>query len=205
MKYADINKRFTEIVAEYIANGYTINTDTMGGCQSGSLANVDLTDGKELIRVFVETKSVWDDFDACKENGMEWFAYDEVSVVAGRCTDNVRINKRKNDIVWNHHLEIISCDTFYKIGGYHSDFYGTKEDSQNQQRKSRERHKNEKYETRKEKVFPAYANAIVLPFMKRQKGCKTIKLSDIERVIKEEYEGKKTYYVCAKKRRYKIA
>lgn len=205
MKFADINKRFTEIVAEYIAKGYTINSDTMSGCQSDSFANVDLTDGKELIRVVLETESYWDDYSTCVENGMEWFTYDTIKVVVGRCTDKVRINKRKQDIVWNHHLEIISCDTFYKIGGYYSDFYGTKEDSQNQQRKSHERYKNVKYEPRKEKVFPASANAIVLPFMKRQKGCKTIKLSDIEKVIKEEYEGKKTYYVCAKKRRYKIA
>lgn len=205
MKYADINKRFTEIVAEYIAKGYTINSDTMSGCQSGAIANVDLTDGKELIRVVIETESLWDDYAACVENGMECFCYDTVKVVAGRCADKVRINKRKNDTVWNHHLEIISCDTFYRIGGYGSDFYGTKEDSQYQQRKSRERHKNNKYEPRKEKVFPVSANAIMLSFMKRQHGCKTIKLSDIEKVIKEEYDGKKTYYVCAKKRRYKIA
>ena len=32
MKFADINKRFTEIVAEYIAKGYTINTKTMDSC-----------------------------------------------------------------------------------------------------------------------------------------------------------------------------
>lgn len=205
MKFADINKRFTEIVAEYIANGYTIHTTTMSGCQSGSIANVDLTDGKEIIRVVIETESFWDDYKTCVENGMECFCYYTVKVVVGRCTDNVRINERNNDIVWNHHLEIISCDTFYRIGGYDSDFFGTKEDSQNQQRKSRERYKYRHSEPRKEKVFPVSANAIMLPFMKRQQGCKTIKLSDIEKVIKEEYEGKKTYYVCAKKRRYKIA
>ena len=30
MKYADINKKYTAIIAEYLANGYTINTRIMG-------------------------------------------------------------------------------------------------------------------------------------------------------------------------------
>lgn len=31
MKYAEINKRYTEIVSEYMAAGYTLNTATMTG------------------------------------------------------------------------------------------------------------------------------------------------------------------------------
>lgn len=41
MKYADINKRFSEIVTEYLNKGYTFNTATMGGSQ-GEVAKVDL-------------------------------------------------------------------------------------------------------------------------------------------------------------------
>lgn len=33
MKYIDINKRYTEIVTEYMARGYIINTRTMSGSQ----------------------------------------------------------------------------------------------------------------------------------------------------------------------------
>ena len=49
MKYAEINKKFTEKVAEYLSMGYSFNTRTMAGrvC-SGS--KVDLTDGNEIIR-----------------------------------------------------------------------------------------------------------------------------------------------------------
>ena len=50
MKYIDINQNFTAKVAEYIAKGYTINTATMSGSQ-GEVAHVDLTDGKQVVRV----------------------------------------------------------------------------------------------------------------------------------------------------------
>lgn len=52
MKYIDINQRFTAKVAEYIAKGYTINTATMSGSQ-GEVAHVDLTDGKQVVRVLL--------------------------------------------------------------------------------------------------------------------------------------------------------
>ena len=45
MKYVDINKRFTEIVSEYIAAGYMMNTSSMNGSE-GEISKVDLTDGK---------------------------------------------------------------------------------------------------------------------------------------------------------------
>lgn len=52
MKYIDINQKFTAKVAEYIAKGYTINTATMSGSQ-GEVAHVDLTDGKQVVRVLL--------------------------------------------------------------------------------------------------------------------------------------------------------
>ena len=53
MKYADINRRFTEIVAEWLAKGYSINTASMSGSQ-GETAKIDLTDGKEIVRILVD-------------------------------------------------------------------------------------------------------------------------------------------------------
>ena len=60
MKYADINKRYTEIISEYMATGYTLNSSTMTGSQ-GETASIDLTDGKEIIRVLVSRFSDWGD------------------------------------------------------------------------------------------------------------------------------------------------
>lgn len=45
MKYIDINRKFTETVSSYIAQGYIINTASMSGSQ-GEVAHIDLTNGK---------------------------------------------------------------------------------------------------------------------------------------------------------------
>lgn len=52
MKYAEINKRYTEIVSEHISKGYILNTATMTGSQ-GEIASVDLTNGEEIFRVVI--------------------------------------------------------------------------------------------------------------------------------------------------------
>jgi hypothetical protein len=63
MKYIDINQKFTAKVAEYIAKGYTINTATMSGSQ-GEVAHVDLTDGKQVVRVLLDSFTEYDSFAA---------------------------------------------------------------------------------------------------------------------------------------------
>lgn len=77
MTYEDINNRFTEIVAEYIAKGYTFNTSSMGGSQ-GEIANIDLTNGKEIIRVVVSSFNNWRE------------SVEGVEISIGKSTDNVR-------------------------------------------------------------------------------------------------------------------
>ena len=118
MKYADINKRFTEIVAEYMAKGYTINASTMSGSQ-GETAKIDLTDGTEIIRVIV---------DSFYENGDD-YAIDGDEIIVGKVTDNVKPNGHGYlDTVWNQRLEIITRERFYLLDKQ-SDFYTTKEEA----------------------------------------------------------------------------
>ena len=49
---------YTETITNFIAQGYQIHTDSMGGTQ-GEIARVDLSNGLEIIRVFLETDSDW--------------------------------------------------------------------------------------------------------------------------------------------------
>ena len=63
MKYIDINQKFTAKVAEYIAKGYTINTATMSGSQ-GEVAHVDLTDGRQVVRVLLDSFTEYDSFNS---------------------------------------------------------------------------------------------------------------------------------------------
>lgn len=71
MKYIDINQKFTAKVAEYIAKGYTINTATMSGSQ-GEVAHVDLTDGKQVVRVLLDSFTEYDSFNSL--SGLEMSA-----------------------------------------------------------------------------------------------------------------------------------
>lgn len=196
MKYADINKKFTEKVAEYIAKGYTINTKTMDSCGGiGVFAGVDLTNGKEIIRVYIKDKHYFD------MESDDFISYDMVCIVVGKDTRNVPINEPNHrGYIDNDRMEIISEEIYYQIAG--KDFFGTREDSEKQQKKSHERIR-ARHVYKGTKTFPYPANARVLSFMQRQKGCKTIKLADIEKVVKDESNG--TYWVYAKNKRYQIA
>lgn len=121
MKYADINKKYTEIVAEYIGRGYTINTASMSGTQ-GETAKVDLTNGTEIIRVLVHTFHDWKVFDV-----------EGVEIIVGRVTDDVVPNASERlSTVWNNRLEILVSERFYKLGENRrgEKFYGTKDEGE---------------------------------------------------------------------------
>ena len=97
MKYADINKKYTAIIAEYLANGYTINTRTMGGSQ-GDYAHIDLTNGTEVIRILVETFHEWGKLSI---EGLE--------IIVGRADSEVIPNCESDYCtLWNNRLDIIS-------------------------------------------------------------------------------------------------
>lgn len=116
MRYSDINKRYTEIVAEYIAKGYTINTTTMSGHQ-GETAKIDLTNGTEIIRIMIDSFRNW----KANEEGHE--------IIVGKSTDDdVKPNSESTwGTIWNGKLEVIYTERFYKIGEDRKNgtYYGT--------------------------------------------------------------------------------
>lgn len=106
MKYIDINQKFTAKVAEYIAKGYTINTATMSGSQ-GEVAHVDLTDGKQVVRVLLDSFTEYDSFNSL--SGLE--------IVVGAPADKVvPYDTARYNTIWNNRLEVIESERFYEIG-----------------------------------------------------------------------------------------
>lgn len=104
MKYIDINRKFTETVSSYIAQGYIINTASMSGSQ-GEIAHIDLTDGKQIVRVLLDSFTEWEDY-----NQLEG-----LKLVVGIAADNVKPNdNQRGDVIWNNRLDVISCEKFYK-------------------------------------------------------------------------------------------
>lgn len=131
MKYAEINKKYTQIVAEYFAKGYQVNSGTMSGTQ-GEIAKVDFTDGEEIIRVMLNS------LFASNFNGYE--------IIVGKCTENIKINGKSGIgcVIWNDRLEVVYCEKFYEIGedSKSGTEYGTEEQAKETRQKHRERYKN---------------------------------------------------------------
>ncbi len=132
MKYIDINKRFTEIVNEYLSNGYTINTSTMSGSQ-GETARVDVTDGTEVIRIVLD--SFYTGY-----TGLEG-----MKILVGRAEADVKPHLGGDRyIVWNNRLEVLRSESFYKIGSSRNGgaFYGSESEAEAANSKRIERYKN---------------------------------------------------------------
>lgn len=103
MKYADINAIFTAKVAEYIGNGYVINSTTMAGHQ-GEIAKVDLRNDHEIIRIW---------FGTAYRNFR-----DGLTVMVGRTTDERYLQpmtSRRSDTIWTNDLEVIEERTFWQM------------------------------------------------------------------------------------------
>ena len=176
MKFEQINRRFTEKVAELLSHGYIMNATTMGGSQ-GEIAKVDLTDGKKVVRVMLSTEHDWERIgDRC-------YTFDKVILTIGTNTDNVRIHgsDRFCDTIWNNHLIDVTTEEFYQIGR-RGNWYGTKEDAISQQDKSMERME---LDDRSKDITSAAAARIVLPFIRRQPRCKSVNISDIQKIEKK--------------------
>lgn len=119
--FKEINKRYTEIVAEYIGKGYTINTTSMNGSQ-GEIAKVDLTNGEEIIRVMINS---FFSYGAGHDGGVE--------IIIGKSTDNVKPNSSDNwNTVWNGKLKVLHSEKFFKLytDRQHETVYGTEEEAQ---------------------------------------------------------------------------
>lgn len=119
MKYADINKRYTEVVAEYMAKGYTVNTASMVGHQINEVAKIDLTDGKEIIRILLNSFTDW----KSDTRGFE-------IVVGKNVVDMVRPNVSDTwGTIWNNKLEVISTERFYSMSRDNADYFSTEEEA----------------------------------------------------------------------------
>ena len=104
MYFSDINKRFTDIVAEYIGNGYTINAATMCDVEE-EIAKVDLTNGNEIIRIQLRP-------EYSQSDKVEF-----ISLEVGKCPVNILPNYHNNLYhIRRSTLEILECEQFYQVG-----------------------------------------------------------------------------------------
>ena len=197
----DIENIYTDTVREYLDNGYRIYYPTMGGSQ-GEIAKIDLTNDKEVIRIFLGSKT-----ENYREHPVhKYMDLDYFTIIVGRNTDKLW-GDSFSDIIWNEHLELISEIRFYKIGRKNNSFFGTKQEAIDAMLKYYERLKFRSFNWAEERIEinSDEAKRIVLPFVKRQYKCKSATVKDIEKIEKIIFKNDKVYYVVqVKGKRYKM-
>lgn len=200
----DIENVYTNTIKEYMDKGYRIYYSTMGGTQ-GEIAKIDLTNDKEIIRILINSK-----VEYYREHPIhKYMDLDYLTIIVGRNTDKLWGN-HFSDIIWNEHLELISEIRFYKIGRKNNYFFGTKQEAIDAMCKYYDRFgfRNLYDKDRDEIIFSDKAKEIILPFIKRQRKCKSINVKQIEEVKKVIYYNRKNievhYFVKAKGQVFKI-
>ena len=198
----DIENVYTDTIKDYLNKGYRIYYPTMGGSQ-GEIAKIDLTNDKEVIRILLGSKT-----ENYREHPIhKYMDLDYLTIIVGRNTDKLRGNSF-SDIIWNEHLELISEIRFYKIGRRNNSFFGTKQEAIDAMCKYYERFDFRDLYSRDEIIFSDKAKEIILPWVKRQKKCKSVNVKQIDEVKKVIYYNRKNievhYYVKAKGQVFKI-
>lgn len=114
MKMVDINRRLTEKVTEYIAEGYIINSTTMAGHQ-GEIGKVDLVKGNTLIRVWLnsEHEFKWDDPNHWSDR--------KIVLRVGRWKYDY--DSRIDRTVWMNELVTVEEYIFYELGRFGNKWY----------------------------------------------------------------------------------
>ena len=193
MKYANINRRFTEIVAEWMAKGYTINTASMSGSQ-GETAKIDLTDGKEIIRILLERFS---DYAANVEG---------VEIIVGKALDaDVRPNSNDNwGTLWNNRLEVLQQERFFKIGESRvsGTQYGTEAEAKAAAELRVKRYIAKKCSSKSE-TFTGKAVEIAKRVIRRKSGVNRIIEADISVFKRNDADGA-SYFVSYRNKTYRL-
>lgn len=191
MKYIDINQKFTAKVAEYIAKGYTINTATMSGSQ-GEVAHVDLTDGKQVVRVLLDSFTEYDSFNSL--SGLE--------IVVGTPADKVvPYDTVRYNTIWNNRLEAIESERFYEIGSSKrrgNTFYGTKAEAEQAEALSVERYKAKSKTSPYIDLTDRYL-PLAVSIVKKRTGCTRVQKANV-RIHKDS----KGYIVSYRNELYRL-
>lgn len=192
-KKQDIDRMFTEKVSELLAQGYQINPATMDGSQ-GEIAHVDLRKGEELIRVLLERRSGWDDD-----------APDYLSLTVGRCAEPFRNDSfNAHETIWNNDLEILSEIKFASatLSLYDSPVYLDMASGTEAAKKRQRRWEARQLPNRRN--LPEASKSVALRWLKKQKGFKTCRLSEIESVVRVDDKTTRKLYCYEIKARGKI-
>lgn len=167
----DIDKIFTEIVADYISKNWIIYSSSIGENQ-GEKAKIDLVKDNEIVRILLD-----------KNYNYESYSY-TISVGIKKESSNLYRGKDFDKIFWNKDFEIIEEYKFYCIDkekSYFTDNFYFYQDCMNiryRRLKNTSCCESPKLYTNKSAWLIGYR------LCKQTKGYKTVKLKDIVGILK---------------------
>lgn len=171
MKLYDINVLFSKKVADYIGDGYIINTQSMGGSQ-GEVGKVDLVKGHQLIRIWLDQETAYNWHDR------EKFSGDMMVLRVSEWKHPAEDNINHDYTVWMSELEHIETHVFYKISNYSTWYVEDLQEAITAQNLRRDRYynRNPKHD---EPVTTDAMREIGAKYLKRKAGYKRVRMDEI--------------------------
>lgn len=205
---ADVEKRYSDIIANYFAEGWVVNAQTMDGSQ-GEKAKIHLRskDNNIIRNIHLE-----------RETEYAGKSYDKLVIYVEDYENNRDDYEQiySNNLIsgwttiWNGNGKLVLKEEYFLIKSAWS-YSSNKEtkltdkDGFEYVSKIREKRASIKNAGCCENLLPVETFSIVLPFLRRQPRCKTKKLSDILSVRKSTYYGV-SYLISTKNHNcYKLA
>lgn len=182
LKAQDIERVYSETVESYFQKGYTLNVNTMAGCQ-GEICKVDLRKGNEIIRVLLtDSNYVRNDDDFEYFIALQTLRYESTSS-----------RLRSRSTLWIEKGELIDELRFYEISSSKEVYTSDHEEYKRCKKLRWARMKAGAYDQNEYRVNLDPRK--VLQVVRRLKGCKTTKLADIKYVVHTSYKGKCEYSI----------
>lgn len=197
MKKQEIERMYTQKVAELLNQGWRVHASTMPGHQ-GEIAHIDLTDGSEIHRVLLQRELAWSHLD-------DGFHGDRITITVGRNTEEVWPGW--DSTIWNQRLEVLSQIEMAEIqtpdrrhpDGWYTDF-------EEAVRISKIRHaRREAQRLADAKELGDAYKSIALRWLRKQPKMKTCKLEDITKMTAwRTSDGHRSFRIEAKGKKYTL-
>ena len=177
-KKADIAKVYTAKVAELLADGYVFSFTNRGNQGEETKADFTNDNGKTVIRILV-----CEDSEILNET--KWHERADTLVVEARRYDNAD----QLPTIWNNKGEVIWQKVYYCLGNrYDCNAFTDSKEAVVAITKLRE----ERFENRKATIYsldgirlPLTLAKPALKIIRKQRGYKTVKVSDINRICRK--------------------
>ncbi len=171
----EIDARYTELVRDYLLNGWDIVTKTQNGTQ-GEDAHIDLTKDGKLVRIYI---------GSCSFHGDDWWFVNGLKIVVGEVGDLKDFANGWNTI-WNEKLTVISCYEYFEVDSRKGAYcFRDEYEKIHAVRKARwawRYHVKSTFDL----VRQDKARQVALRFLKKMKGYKSLKLADVGNVFVEK-------------------